>query len=52
MAFDDIANNPSNPFPGKIFNKPAKTGGVDVYDGCNIDYKGAKVTAANLYAVL
>jgi legumain len=52
MAYDDIANSPYNPFPGKIFNKPAKTGGVDVYEGCNIDYKGENVTAEKLYAVL
>ncbi len=52
MAYDDIAHSPQNPFPGKIFNKPAKTNGVDVYEGCNIDYKGEKVTAANLYAIL
>jgi len=45
MAYDDIANNPSNPFPGKLYNKPDPTGpGVDVYEGCNIDYKGADVT--------
>jgi hypothetical protein len=31
MAYDDIANNPQNPFPGKIFNKPAISAGVDVY---------------------
>jgi len=37
MAFDDIAHDPSNPFPGKIFNKP---NGEDVYAGCKIDYKG------------
>merc|ERR1711988_1995954 len=53
MAYDDIANNPSNPFPGKLFNKPDPTGkGYDVYAGCNIDYKGADVTPANFQAVL
>ena len=30
MMADDIANNPLNPHPGKIFNKP---GGQDVYEG-------------------
>jgi legumain len=35
MAYDDIANNRQNPFPGQIFNKP---NGEDVYAGCNIDY--------------
>lgn len=53
MAYDDIANNPSNPFPGTLYNKPDPTGpGVDVYAGCNIDYKGADVTPANFQAVL
>jgi glycosylphosphatidylinositol transamidase (GPIT) subunit GPI8 len=22
MAYDDIANNPENPMPGKVFNRP------------------------------
>jgi len=54
MAYDDIANNSENPFPGKLFNKPtaAGTAGVDVYAGCNIDYKGKDVTPANFQAVL
>jgi len=53
MAYDDIANNPSNPFPGQLFNKPDPTGpGVDVYAGCNIDYKGADVTPQNFMDVL
>mmetsp|Transcript_43693 Transcript_43693/g.114836 ORF Transcript_43693/g.114836 Transcript_43693/m.114836 type:complete len:435 (-) Transcript_43693:292-1596(-) len=54
MAVDDIANSPSNPFPGKIFNKPTAQGipGVDVYEGCNIDYSGTKVTPANFAKVL
>jgi len=54
MAYDDIANNPSNPFPGKIFNKPTAAGtpGVDVYKGCKIDYKGSTTTAANFLKVI
>jgi legumain len=42
LAYDDIANNRSNPFPGQIFNKPTAAGtpGVDVYEGCTIDYSG------------
>jgi len=40
MAYDDIAKDPENPFPGQVFNKPATGEGVDVYAGCNIDYKG------------
>lgn len=54
LAYDDIANSSSNKFPGKIFNKPTAAGtpGVDVYEGCKIDYKGKEATAANLMAVL
>merc|ERR1719486_522208 len=45
MAYDDIANNSQNPFPGTLFNRPTAEGtaGIDVYDGCNIDYKGKDV---------
>merc|ERR1712019_293562 len=53
MAYDDIANSPSNPFPGKLYNKPDPTGpGVDVYAGCNIDYTGKTVTPATFKDVL
>jgi len=53
MAYDDIANSPSNPFPGKLYNKPDPTGpGVDVYEGCNIDYKGSDVTPQKFMDVL
>eukprot|EP00178_Gracilaria_changii_P003725 TRINITY_DN1561_c0_g1_i1.p1 TRINITY_DN1561_c0_g1~~TRINITY_DN1561_c0_g1_i1.p1 ORF type:complete len:409 (+),score=68.46 TRINITY_DN1561_c0_g1_i1:136-1227(+) len=49
FAYDDIAKNSQNPFPGQIFNKP---NGNDVYGGCVIDYTGAKVTPQNYLAVL
>jgi len=53
MAYDDIANSPSNPFPGQLFNKPDPTGpGYDVYAGCNIDYKGGDVTPQKFMDVL
>jgi len=37
-----------------MFNKPtvAGTPGVDVYEGCKIDYKGSEVNAANFLKVL
>lgn len=45
LAYDDIATSPSNPFYGKVFNKPTyKEPGIDVYDGVKIDYKGKDVT--------
>lgn len=49
MAYDDIANNSENPFPGKIYNKP---NGDDVYAGCNIDYSGKDVTPENFLNIL
>jgi legumain len=49
MAFDDLANDPENPFPGQVFNQP---NGKDVYGGCVIDYKGNDVNAKNFLAVL
>ena len=49
MAYDDIANNSENPFPGKLFNKP---NGQDVYAGCNIDYKDSSVTPENFLAII
>ena len=49
MAYDDIANDSENPYPGKVFNQPD---GKDVYEGCVIDYKGADVNAKNFLAVL
>jgi len=54
LAVDDIANNRENPFPGKIFNKPTPAGtpGVDVYEGCIIDYSGKDVTPDTFAKVL
>jgi len=53
MAYDDIAHSFQNPFKGKLFNKPDPNGtGVDVYEGCNIDYKKGDVTPANFANVL
>ena len=49
MAYDDIANDPENPIPGKLFNKPD---GKDVYVGCKIDYKGDDVTPTNFLSIL
>jgi len=49
MAYDDIANNEGNPFPGKLFNT---ANGTDVYEGCVLDYKGADVSMANFFKIL
>jgi len=54
MQYDDIANDPQNPYPGQIFNKPTAEGtpGVDVYNGCKKDYTGAAVTPDMFVAVM
>jgi legumain len=49
MSYDDVANDPENPFPGKLFNAP---NGSDVYEGCKIDYRGNDVTPANFLNIL
>lgn len=47
-------NSSQNPFPGKLFNKPTDAGdkGVDVYDGCNIDYKGNQANKDTVLGIL
>jgi legumain len=54
MYYDDIANNPDNPFPGQIFNAPTDDNipGRDVYQNCKKDYTGDNVTAEQFLAVL
>lgn len=54
LAIDNVAQSSSNPYPGKLFNKPTPKGtpGVDVYKGCNIDYKGNDANKDNLLKAL
>ena len=49
MLYDDVANDPLNPFPGKLFNKPSNSSypGIDVYTDCQKDYTGNQVNAQN-----
>ncbi|WKY10891.1 hypothetical protein Q1695_002889 [Nippostrongylus brasiliensis] len=49
MMYDDIANNPQNPYKGKLFNRPH---GEDVYQGLKIDYNGSSVTPDNFLNIL
>jgi legumain len=51
---DDVASSKENPFPGKLFNKPTAAGtpGVDVYEGCNVDYRGLDATCETFMAIL
>jgi legumain len=52
--YNDVANDPQNPFPGKIFNAPTAAGvpGVDVYAGCANDYQQNDVTPQNFINVI
>ncbi|PIQ04746.1 MAG: hypothetical protein COW72_03310, partial [Candidatus Nealsonbacteria bacterium CG18_big_fil_WC_8_21_14_2_50_37_10] len=53
LSFDDIASSTSNPFKGKVFNKPTYADpGVDVYAGVKIDYTKGEVTPEHFMAVL
>ena len=52
MQYDDIASNPSNPFPGQVFNAPSEGSGWDVYANCKKDYVGENVTAQNFLWVI
>jgi len=54
LAYDDIAQNRMNPFPGQLFNKPTPSGtpGVNVYDQSEIDYSGSAVNKENFLNVL
>uniref|UniRef100_A0A158PJ10 legumain n=1 Tax=Angiostrongylus costaricensis TaxID=334426 RepID=A0A158PJ10_ANGCS len=49
MMYDDVASNPQNPFPGKLFNRP---NGEDVHAGLVVDYAGDSVTSRNFINVL
>ncbi|UIZ28216.1 hypothetical protein KXD40_004493 [Peronospora effusa] len=59
MMFDDVAWHERNPFPGQLFNRPtiknasdAMRQPVDVYKGCNIDFRGVEVTPETFVNVL
>lgn len=54
MSYNDVAKSSENPFPNTLFNKPTAAGtpGVDVNDGCKVDYEGKTVTAENILKVL
>jgi legumain len=49
MMYDDIANNPDNPFPGNIINRP---NGTNVYPGVPKDYTNAQVTPENFLNII
>lgn len=56
FVFDDIAKDPSNPYPGLVFNAPSplNVSGVDVYQGCVDErtYTGENITVANFIRAL
>ena len=49
MAYNDVAWDDWNPFPGKLFNG---LDGTDWYEGCKMDYTGADVNVDNFLAIL
>merc|ERR1719454_1960035 len=49
MMYDDIANSPENPTPGKLINHPD---GDDVYAGVPKDYTGNDITPQNFLEIL
>lgn len=49
MMYDDIANNPENPYPGIIINQP---NGSDLYHGVIKDYVGDDVNPQTFMKVL
>ena len=49
MAYNDVAWDDENPFPGQLFNQKD---GDDVYQGCQIDIQGVDVNKDNFVAVL
>jgi legumain len=51
LSYDDVANSPDNPFPGKLFNKPGDDA-IDYNKGCKKDYTGDLVTPDNFVNVL
>lgn len=53
MAYDDIANNIENPFPGTLYNKQCNGNDCwNVYEGCNIDYRNKDVNKENFLRIL
>ena len=49
FAYNDIAYNPKNPFPGEIYNRPD---GPNVYEGVKIDYSNNNVNPKTYLSVL
>ncbi|KAF4716419.1 hypothetical protein FOZ62_017243, partial [Perkinsus olseni] len=53
LSYNDVVNSWRNPYRGKLFNKPTGTApGVDVYQGCRVDYPGRQVSKDNVKRVL
>ena len=58
LAYNDIANNSQNPYPGQLFNKPlasteqADIDAANVYVEDQIDYTGSAVNKENFFNVL
>ena len=48
--YNDVPFDPSNPFPGELYNYPGNS--PNVYEGVVVDYEGDEVTPENLLKVL
>ena len=51
MMYNDVPFYPTNPFPGKLYNRPGDDS-PDVYEGVVVDYKTEDVSPENLIKVL
>ncbi|KAL3308335.1 hypothetical protein Ciccas_013135 [Cichlidogyrus casuarinus] len=49
MMYDDVANDPQNPFPGQLYNNYSR---VDVYKGVKIDYRDSMVIHNNFLRMM
>jgi len=53
FMYDDLAQNPQNPFPGAIYNvATGKKPGTNLYKNLKIDYNLGNVTAANVISAM
>jgi len=52
FSYGDVAPDSQNPVPNTLFNKPTTGAGINVNEGCKIDYSGADVTPENYLKVL
>jgi len=52
ISVDDAADSSLNPFPGKLFNAPSLSGGLNVREGCELTLRGSSVSLASFKALI